>query len=131
LKTLRILVIAHPVAYLVTAAGISGFHYCDELGATSYELIFITQLGAFVFGRPDRISRGPRQLVILALTVPVATLVPALAWAWGNPIFDIAGMIRYHGVVNAIGHVGLGLAAFALGRPQSHSTMREAVQGAP
>ena len=108
---------------MVTAAGISGFLYCDELGATAYELIFVTQLGAFVLGRPNRIARGPRLLVVLALAVPVATLVPALAWAWGNPIFDMTGMVRYHGLVNAIGHVGLGLAAFALGRPQSHSTI--------
>ena len=131
LKVLRILLIAHPVAYLVTAAGIGGFIYCDELGATGYELIFVTQLGAFVLGRPKRIARGPRLLVILALTVPVGTLVPALAWAWGNPILDIAGMVRYHGLVNAIGHVGLGLAAFAWGRPQSHSMIREATHQAP
>lgn len=33
LWVLRALLLAHPVAYLVTAAGISGFTYCDELGA--------------------------------------------------------------------------------------------------
>lgn len=124
LKILRVLLVAHPVTYLVTAAGISGVPYCDELGATSYELIFITQLGAFALGRPDRIARGPRLLVVLALIVPVGTLMPALAWAWGSPIFDLTGMVRYHGVVNAIGHVGLGLAAFAWGRPQAHSPIR-------
>jgi len=59
LKVLRTLLIAHPVAYLVTAAGISGFPYCDEWGATSYELIFVAQWGAFVLGRPNRIARGP------------------------------------------------------------------------
>lgn len=121
LRILRILLITHPITYLVTAAGIAGFRYCDELGAASYELIFVTQLGAVVLGRPNRIARGPKQLIIIALTVPVATMVPALAWAWGSPIFDFAGMVRYHGVVNAIGHVGLGLAAFAWGRPPSHS----------
>jgi hypothetical protein len=130
LKTLRILLIAHPIAYLVTAAGISGFAYCDEVGAASYELIFITQLAAFLFGRPDRISRGTRLLVALALTVPVGTMVPALAWACGQPILDMTGMVHYHGLVNAIGHVGLGLAAFAIGRPKSHSPMREAAHQA-
>ena len=121
LRILRILLITHPIGYLVTAAGIAGVRYCDELGAASYELIFVTQLVAVVLGRPNRVAHGPRFLVVLALTVPVVTMVPALGWAWGSPIFDIAGMIRYHGIVNAVGHVGLGLAAFAWGRPLSHS----------
>jgi hypothetical protein len=124
LRILRVLLVAHPVAYLVTAAGISGFPYCSQLGAASYELIFTTQLSAFVFGRPERIARGPRCLVVLALIVPVGALVPALAWAWGSPIFDLTGMARYHGLVNAIGHVGLGLVAFAWGRPKAHSPTR-------
>lgn len=124
LRILRVLLVVHPIAYLVTAAGISGLSYCNELGAASYELIFILQLGAFVLGRPDRIARGPRTLVTLALIVPVATLVFAIAWAWGSPIFDLMGMVRYHGLVNAIGHVGLGFAAFAWGRPQAHSPIR-------
>jgi hypothetical protein len=124
LTTLRWLLVAHPVAYLVTAAGIRGWPYCDEIGATSYELIFILQLGAFVFGRPDRMATGPRFLVAVALAVPVGTLVLALAWAWGRPIVDLGGMIRYHGIVNAIGHVGLGLAAFAWGRPPAHAPLR-------
>lgn len=131
LKLLRVLLIAHPIMYLVTAAGISGFRFCDELGAVGYLLIFVTQLGAFVLGQPNRIARGPRFLVILALAVPVGTLIPALAWAWGCPILDITGMIRYHGLVNAIGHVGLGLAAFAWGRPQSHSIIQKSAHQAP
>lgn len=118
-KILRILLIAHPIAYLVVAAGISGFPYCDELGASSYLLIFTTQLWAVAFGKPDRIARSPRLLLTLALAVPVITLIPALAWAWGRPIFDLAGMVQYHGIVNAVGHVGLGLIAFAWGRPPS------------
>lgn len=125
LMTLRILLIAHPVAYLVTAAGISGFPYWDELGAAAYEVIFVTQLGAFLLGRPNRMTHAARPLVVIALTVPVLTLVPAIAWAWGTPIFQIPGMIRYHGLANAIGHVGLGLIALAWGRPRSHSTIRE------
>lgn len=124
LKTLRILLVAHPVAYLVTAAGIVGMPYCDEIGAAGYALIFLTQLGAVILGGPVRIARGPRYLLLLASSVPIATLVPALAWAWGRPIFDLAEMVRYHGLVNAIGHVGLGLAAFAWGRPRAHSPAR-------
>jgi hypothetical protein len=126
LSILRILLVAHPIAYLVTAAGILGFRYCDEFGATSYGLIFVTQLGAVVLGQPNRIARGPRVLLVLALTVPVLTLVPAIAWAWGRPFLDMAAMIRYHGLVNAIAHVGLGLVASAWGRPQSHSIVHVA-----
>lgn len=124
LRILRFLLIAHPIAYLITAAGISGFAYCNELGATIYGLLFAAQLCAVIFGRADRIARGPKRLLVTALCVPVATLVPAVAWAWENPILDLAGMVRYHGLVNAIGHVGLGLAAFAWGQPRPHSPLR-------
>ena len=129
LSTLRFLLVAHPVAYLVTAAGISGWPYGDELGATAYALLFTIQLGAFLLGRPDRMARGPRYLATLALTVPVGTVVPALAWAWGRPMFDLFEMARYHGIVNAVGHVGIGLAAFAWGRPAAHSALRTVAVG--
>lgn len=121
LRILRMLLVAHPLAYLVTAAGILGYPHCDEVGAASYALIFVMQLGAIAFGRPHRIARGPLYLVIFALVVPLVTMVPALAWAWGNPIFGIFDMVKYHGIVNAIGHVGVGLFAFAWGRVPSHS----------
>ena len=124
LSILRLLLVLHPVAYLVTAAGISGYPYCDELGATLYELLFVTQFFCVVAGRPDRMAGAPRSLLVVALAVPVATLVPALFWAWGQPILDLVGMVRYHGLVNAIGHVGLGLVAFAWGRPPAHSPLR-------
>ena len=125
LKILRILLVAHPIAYLVTAAGILGFRYCDEVASVSYQIIFVTQLLAVVFGQPTRISRAPLILIVFALTVPVVTMVPALAWAWNRPIFDIAGMVRYHGIINAIGHVGLGLSGFLWGRPQPHSVLNK------
>lgn len=121
LKVLRLLLVAHPLAYLVTAAGILGFRYCDEAGAVSYELIFVTQWGAVVLGRPARIARGPWLLLVLALTVPLATMAPALAWAWERPILEMSEMVYYHGIVNAVGHVGLAFAAFTWGRPPSHS----------
>lgn len=125
LKALRILLVAHPITYLVTAAGILGYRYCDEIAATGYTIIFLTQLGAVTSGRPSRIARAPLLLVVFALAVPVVTMLPALAWAWGRPIFDIPGMVRYHGIVNAVGHVGLGLLAFTWGRPPSQSILMD------
>jgi hypothetical protein len=124
LRILRTLLIAHPITYLVTAAGILGYRFCDEIAATSYCVIFVAQLGAVVFGRPTGIAKGPLFLVVVALSVPVVTMVPASAWAWGRPIFDIGGMVRYHGLVNAIGHVGLGVTAFVWGRTRAHSCLR-------
>lgn len=121
LTILRALLVAHPCAYLVTAAGISGVPHCETVGAASSGVIFVTQLGAVLLGRPERIARGPRRLLAFALGVPVVTIVPAIAWAWGAPLFDLGGMVRYHGLVNAIGHVGLGLTALAWGRPKAHS----------
>ena len=123
LSILRVLLVVHPLAYLVTAAGILGYRYCDEVAATSYGVVFVAQLGAVVLGRPDRLARAPMLLAVVALSVPVVTMVPAMAWAWGRPIFDMDGMVRYHGIVNAIGHVALGFAAFAWGRPPSHSIL--------
>lgn len=123
LKILRILLVAHPIVYLVTAAGILGYRYCDEVASVSYLVIFITQWMAVLCGRPYRIPRAPLVLALIALAVPVVTMVPALAWAWNRPIFDISGMVRYHGIINAIGHVGLGFGAFLWGRPQSHSVI--------
>jgi hypothetical protein len=128
LRVLRVLLLVHPVAYLVTAAGISGFAFCNQLGAASYELIFVMQLVALLFGGADRIARGPRSVLAVALTVPVGTLVLALAWAWGIPLFDLTGMVRYHGLVNALGHVGLAMVAFAWGRPSAHSSLRAAAR---
>lgn len=122
-RILRYLLIVHPVAYLVTAAGIFGVPFCDELGSSIYVLLFTTQLWAVLKGDPNRIARSPRLLLVLALAVPVITLVPAMAWAWGRPMFDLAGMIRYHGIVNAVGHVGLGLVAFGWGRPPIQKVM--------
>ncbi|WP_428307823.1 YndJ family transporter [Lacipirellula sp.] len=131
LKVIRILLVAHPLAYLVTAAGILGFRYCDEAGATSYALIFATQWGAVVLGQPARIARGPWLLLVLALAVPLATMAPALAWAWGRPILQMLQMVHYHGIVNAVGHVGLAFVAFAWGRPPSHSPIQTIDTQAP
>lgn len=131
LKILRCILLAHPVVYLITAAGISGFRYCDELSAIGYAVIFVTQLGAVLLGQPDRISIGPKLIVLLALAVPVGTMIPALAWAWGRPILELGEMVRYHGLVNAIGHVGIGLAGFGWGRPQPHSELKRITQSGP
>ena len=125
LRWLRGLLVAHPVAYLVTAFGILGYPFCDEVAATAYAGIFAVQWAAVVGGRPVRLARGPRVLLRLALSVPLVTMVPALAWAWGRPFLDLEGMVRYHGLVNAIGHVGLGLVAFAWGRPPARAELRQ------
>ena len=123
LRVLRALLFVHPVAYLVVAAGISDVPYCDEIGASLYAGLFAAQLGAAVLGGADRLAAGPRWLLLLALAVPLWTIVPALAWAWGVPLFDLGGMVRYHGLVNAVGHVGLGLVAFWWGRPPAHANL--------
>lgn len=111
---LRILLVLHPIAYLVIAAGISGYRHCNELGSSCYLLMFAAQFFAVLLGNPEQISGLPRFLLYTALAVPIVTIVPALAWAWEIPIFDLSGMVRYHGIGNAVGHVGLGLTAFGL-----------------
>jgi len=123
-RRLRILLPFHPVLYLITAGGIMGYRFCDEIGATGYWVLFLAQLSLVVRSRPDRMPGVPGRLLPVALAVPVLTLIPAMAWAWGRPFLGMSGMIHYHGVVNAVGHVGLGLFAFLLGRPASHAALR-------
>lgn len=125
LRLLRVLVCLHPLAYGVVAAGISGVEGCDELGALAYLTIFVLQLGAVLRGTPDRIGARPRRLLLLALVVPLVTMLPALAWAFGRPMLDLGGMALYHGLGNAIGHVGLGWWALAWGRPPAHAALQE------
>lgn len=110
----RTLLFFHPPLYLCTAAGILGYPYCDEISSLGYELLFVLQAGAVFFGSPPVLRRSPKILLTISLLVPILTLIPAIAWAWQLPIFGLEDMIRYHGIVNAIGHVGLGFLAFAL-----------------
>lgn len=125
LRLFRLLLVLHPVAYFTTAAGISGVAYCSTLGAALYQTLFILQLVTFLRSQPqpDRLARAPGLLLILALTVPVLTLLPALLWAWDRRSVHVADMVRYHGLINAFGHVGLGLVALAWGRPQAHAPL--------
>ncbi|MDX1680762.1 MAG: YndJ family transporter [Akkermansiaceae bacterium] len=122
LRVLRTLLFIHPLAYLITAGGIMGYPYCDEMGASLYQALFISQLACFLLGDPSRLPRGPKFLLVFALIVPTCTMVPALFWAWRTPILDLFQMVRYHGIVNAVGHIGLAFGAFAWGRPSSHAT---------
>lgn len=121
LRRLRVLLAVHPVAYFVTAAGISGVAYCSTLGAAIYEALFIVQLRACIRGKPDRMPRGPRMALIVALAVPVVTLLPALVWVWDSRRMHLADIAYYHGIVTAVGHIGLGLVAAAWGRPPAHA----------
>ena len=107
----------HPLAFAAVAAGLTGVPLFDEIGAASYGGLFVTQ--AVLYGLAARPPGPPlaRALLGLALWVPVATLVPAIGWAWGHPLLSMDAMVRYHGLVNAFGHAGLGLVALAWMRP--------------
>ncbi len=109
--------LVHPVAFACVAAGLTGVPLLDEVGAAAYGGLFVAQ--AVLYGVAAR-PRGPlpaRLLLGLALWVPVVTLVPAIGWAWGHPLLSMDEMVRYHGLVNAVGHAGLGLAALSWLRP--------------
>lgn len=111
------LLLLHPFAFASVAAGLTGVPFFDEVGAVLYETLFVVQAVLYlVAARP----LGPwlaRVLLGVALWVPVATLLPAMAWAWGHPVWSMDEMVAYHGLVNAIGHAGLGLAMLAWLRP--------------
>jgi hypothetical protein len=121
LRRLRVLLAMHPVVYFVTAAGLSGVAYCSTLGAFLYEALFIVQFVSYLRGMPNRMAKGPRIALIVALSVPVVTLLPALVWAWDSRRIHLSEIAYYHGVINAAGHVGLGFVAFLWGRPPAHA----------
>lgn len=123
LLILRCLLVVHPIAYLLTAAGIVGYPYCDEISSLTYEALFLFQWLAVFHGKPYRLKSFPLAMILVALAIPVLTLIPAISWAWQRPLLDMDKMIYLHGIVNAIGHVGLGLFALAIGRPPSHSPL--------
>jgi hypothetical protein len=108
------LLVAHPIAFACTAAGIAGVRVLDQIGAPIYLAIFLAQAVAWTVAAAPAGPRAVRMALVLALWLPVATMVPAVAWAWGVQVWDLGEMIRYHGGANAAGHVGLGLGTLAL-----------------
>jgi len=127
-RIMHVLLLAHPVLFALVAAGINGASHAAEVGAIGYLALFVVQL-ALVGVAAARVpvgavhARGVARtialgLLILALAVPVATLVPAVAWSVGSPLWNLEQMIRYHGIVNALGHVVVGLVALAILRPK-------------
>ncbi len=74
---------------------------------------------------------GPRAGALLAvaglsLALPMALAVAyATGRLYGWPPLTIPEMARWHGVLNAFGFAGIGLAGFALWRPPSRSAARQ------
>ncbi|RME22901.1 MAG: hypothetical protein D6798_14675 [Deltaproteobacteria bacterium] len=120
LAVVRGLLLLHPAAFATVALGILGQPGAELAGAALYLLLYGAQLAVTAVGLRDRLRGrdGPAVLLLLvALLVPVFTVLPGLRWAAAAPLWDLAGMVRHHGLPNAIGHLGLGLAAMAWLRP--------------
>ncbi|MBV1859515.1 MAG: YndJ family protein [Nannocystaceae bacterium] len=111
------LLLLHPLAFAAVALGLTGVPFFDEVGAVAYEALFGIQAVLYLVAARPRGSWLARTLLGVALWIPVATLLPAVAWAWGHPVWSMDEMVAYHGLVNAIGHVGLGLGMLAWLRP--------------
>lgn len=111
------LLLTHPVAFAAVAAGLSGVPMADEVGAPLYGGLFLLQAGVYVFAAKPQGPLVARAGLGVALCVPIATLLPAVGWAWGRPLWSMDEMVRFHGIVNAVGHAGLGLAMLAWLRP--------------
>jgi len=109
--------IAHPIAFAAVAAGLAGVPLADEIGTLVYGSLFIVQGITFIVASRSEGSALARIGLGLAVWVPVFTLVPAVGWAWGRPAWSLDEMVVYHGLTNAIAHVGLGLAMLAWLRP--------------
>jgi hypothetical protein len=126
-STLRSLLVFHPLLFAGVAAGLTGVPYVDDVAAVGYATLFAVQLlvvartvtwSLLPFGSsPVRIVAG-RLLLLGALAVPLVTLIPAIAWALHAPLWDFDQMIERHGLVNALGHAGVGLFALLLLQPR-------------
>ena len=106
--------LAHPVAFSLVAAGINGAAGVDIAGACFYWLLYAVQLIAVAPALPRR--RASHALRI-ALAVPLVMLLPSIAWSLGTPLLGFDKMIVFHGLVNVAGHVALGLGALLVLRP--------------
>lgn len=116
-QLMSVLLVVHPLAFSLVAAGLSGYPSSDKAGAVLYLLVFIAQLILFLFSSHIRGPGPVRAGMSLALAIPVLTMLPALGWAWDRPYWGINDMVRWHGLANALGHVGLGLVMLAILRP--------------
>ncbi len=127
-RVMHAVLVLHPITFAFVAAGITGLPYVDRIGAVGYLVLFVVQVGAVgaaavrapvgarhAAGLPRAVGVG---MLLVSLTVPVVTVLPAVAWALGSPFWDLDGMIRYHGIASALGHAVLGLAAMAILRPR-------------
>src|SRR5690606_24817188 len=99
------------------------------------------KIRAFSSRRPPRVTPYEGRSEALApmgiapvgedVAIGCAVLRRAFARPWAIPIFNLAGMVRYHGLVNAVGHVGFGMVAFAWGRPRAQSPIRTVAHRRP
>lgn len=105
------LVALHPLGFGLVASGITGIPGLELAGTVVYVTIFVIQFGV--------VLRLRRPLLIVACAVPLLTLSLALNWALGFRQLDLFQMAWFHGLVNAIGHVGLGAVALIRSRGAS------------
>ena len=115
----RWLLVIHPVAFALVAAGLAGVRVLDQIGTVVYLGLFGAQW--VVALRSGLIHRRGGLLVLLAMSVPIVTLILALDWALGGRHLDLAQMAWMHGFANAIGHGVLGLLGFAWMAPGARS----------
>ncbi|MEZ4426820.1 MAG: YndJ family transporter [Nannocystaceae bacterium] len=110
----RAVLLLHPVAYGIVAAGITGAPALEQLGTASYLALLTVQaaltLRVVVAGGPRR----GRALLAISALVPAASMGLAADWALGARSLQLSEMALTHGLLNALGFCGLGL--LALGR---------------
>lgn len=111
------LLAAHPVAFGLIAAGITGSHRLEQLGTLAYLALFGAQF--LMALRSGLHRRRGGVLALVALGLPLLTLMLAADWSMGARRLDLAGMAWLHGLTNAGGHGILGLLAFGLMAPEA------------
>lgn len=104
----------------LTALGIASARVLEFAGAVVM-LTGAVGTGGFllVVGLAGRVPRISRAALLAAGAVPVLTSALAMIWAGGrlmggDPFPTMPAMVRYHGLLNAVLFVSMGLAGFAL-----------------
>ncbi|WNG36819.1 hypothetical protein F0U61_26445 [Archangium violaceum] len=112
-------------AFPLLAAGIAGFRMIEIVGVTLYVLLLPLVAVLLLVGavRVDSRSVGRWLLVAAGLALLGSTTLAGLWGLFRPSLVALPTMLRFHGTLNALGFVGLGLLGMRLLHPASRANV--------
>jgi hypothetical protein len=112
-------------AFPLLAAGLAGHRALEVLGVALYVLLLPLLAGLLLVGaaRVDSGGLGRWMLVGAALALLGSTTLAGLWGLFRPSLVALPTMLRFHGTLNAVGFVGLGLLGLRLLHPVSRANM--------